>query len=465
MAEEPHAASTCERRPSSARSWLRAVRALVLLGLASGVAGAVASSALSEEGLSTLRPGVLVVGVRPPLGAFQTGGARSGAVLGVRGFEVDVAREIAASLGSTAEFHYVAREEGFRSNGVKPWDIGLARLSTKRAGTLAIPYLNVPAGVLLRAGVRQQLESLFDLRWLQLCARAGTPGAYAVTTLIQPIASPLLVTSEREELRLLRARECDAAVDDVARLAAARKQAPDDFGHLAGKVSGADTEYAIALPSGSTLGQPVRDAVRTLRRRGQFRKLGRAWFGIDVQRLSVLLPKRRATSVTLIGDSVAAAFEWDPTSRAVLAEGLSVRFEALACRRMLAPSCGSPAPPTAVETLKDVRRLGDVVVMDVGYNDYASSFGQGLELAMRYMTRVGVRHVVWVTLREHHSHYRETNDVIRAAARRWPQITVADWNAYSAGRPWFSDGVHLNIAGASGLARFLRGFLVPHRTV
>jgi hypothetical protein len=80
---------------------------------------------------------------------------------------------------------------------------------------------------------------------------------------------------------------------------------------------------------------------------------------------------------------------------------------------------------------------------------------------MRAALRQGARGVVWVTLREERDIYRQTNVVIRTAAKRWPQLHVADWNAYSLDRPWFSaDGLHMGPAGAEGLARFLRPFLL-----
>ena len=54
--------------------------------------------------------------------------------------------------------------------------------------------------------------------------------------------------------------------------------------------------------------------------------------------------------------------------------------------------------------------------------------------------------------------YRATNAAIRAAAKRWPQIQIADWNDVSSAKPkWFvDDGLHLSPAGAVGLAKFLR---------
>ena len=77
----------------------------------------------------------------------------------------------------------------------------------------------------------------------------------------------------------------------------------------------------------------------------------------------------------------------------------------------------------------------------------------------------GVERVVWVTLREASSNaslYAQSNRRIRAADLRWKNLVVADWNAYSRGRPWFrEDGLHLTVSGAMGLARLLRPLVLP----
>jgi hypothetical protein len=79
---------------------------------------------------------------------------------------------------------------------------------------------------------------------------------------------------------------------------------------------------------------------------------------------------------------------------------------------------------------------------------------------MRAALAQGAAGVVWVTLRETRSIYHRTNIAIKTAARRWPQLVVADWNAYSSGKPWFGDdGLHLSSSGASALATFLRPYV------
>jgi hypothetical protein len=48
------------------------------------------------------------------------------------------------------------------------------------------------------------------------------------------------------------------------------------------------------------------------------------------------------------------------------------------------------------------------------------------------------------------------NDTLRNAAGKWPQLSVLDWNAEAAGKPWTNPGdIHLNGEGTLGLARFV----------
>ncbi len=98
-----------------------------------------------------------------------------------------------------------------------------------------------------------------------------------------------------------------------------------------------------------------------------------------------------------------------------------------------------------------------MLVVDVGYNESEHGYGAGIDRVMRAALAQGVNGVVWVTLREQRDIYRRTNVAIRRAARRWPQMQVADWHDYSAGEPWFrEDGLHMGITGANAFAAFLR---------
>ena len=165
------------------------------------------------------------------------------------------------------------------------------------------------------------------------------------------------------------------------------------------------------------------------------------------------------TRVTVIGDSIAASFDYVPAARRYLGKGLDLRSDAVVCRRLVAVSCAfqGATPATALQVIgADGQALGPVVVVNVGYNDWAAVYD--VDRVMRALRAVGVKTAIWVTLRETTSNYTRSNDRIRNAARRWRKsLVVADWNAFSHGKPWFrEDGLHLTPTGAMGLARLLR---------
>ena len=167
--------------------------------------------------------------------------------------------------------------------------------------------------------------------------------------------------------------------------------------------------------------------------------------------------------VTFVGDSVPASIMYSPRAKSILARGLATRLDLRVCRRLATTSCSyqGSAPTTALETVQSLgRSLGDVLIVDVGYNESASGYRAGVDQVMRAARAQGAEGVVWVLLRETREEYRQTNTVIRASQKRWPQLLVADWNAYSRGKPWFSsDGLHMGVAGADALAAFVRPYV------
>jgi len=169
---------------------------------------------------------------------------------------------------------------------------------------------------------------------------------------------------------------------------------------------------------------------------------------------------REPLRVTIVGDSVAASLDYVASARARLRPGMSLQLNLKVCRRLVAASCPykGHAPTTALQAVRAYgRSLGDVLVVDVGYNEDGRDFPSGIDLLMHAALAQGASHVVWVTLREKSPIYRPANAAIRQATKRWPQLVVADWNAYSWSRPWFrEDGLHLTPSGADGLAAFLR---------
>ena len=174
--------------------------------------------------------------------------------------------------------------------------------------------------------------------------------------------------------------------------------------------------------------------------------------------------KKVPLKATFVGDSVSASITYVTSAQAQLERGIDVRLDLKVCRRLVQPSCpyqGS-APSTALQAVQSYgRSLGKVLIVKVGYNESSAGYGKGIDEIMRAARADGATGVVWVTLRERSDVYHWTNVAIRQATKRWPQLVVADWNAYSAGKPWFGpDGLHLTPTGATALATFLRPYIL-----
>ena len=138
-------------------------------------------------------------------------------------------------------------------------------------------------------------------------------------------------------------------------------------------------------------------------------------------------------------------------------QGLRPRSDAVVCRRLVATSCpfqGS-TPPTALQVVGSKRtRLGPVVVVNVGYNDWPAVYD--VDRVMRALKAAGVRSVIWVTLREATSYarvYAQSNARIRKRRagggphRRRLERVQPRQGVVPRGR------LHLTTSGALGLAR------------
>jgi hypothetical protein len=167
-----------------------------------------------------------------------------------------------------------------------------------------------------------------------------------------------------------------------------------------------------------------------------------------------------APPVTVIGDSVLTAVEWNEQPLGLFAQGLDLRLDIGVCRTLEGESC--PFEGGRVPTLLDVVeangvRLGPTVLVEVGYNDPAGEFAQRVEDSINALLAAGVQKIIWVDMRAWQQQYVGMNQTLAAAAARHPQLTVLDWEGYSHDHySWFQgDGVHLVYDGAMAMAAFL----------
>jgi hypothetical protein len=181
--------------------------------------------------------------------------------------------------------------------------------------------------------------------------------------------------------------------------------------------------------------------------------------------------------ITLIGDSTMAGMVWYETAthpQEVIRSTYAMTITAESCRRLVVPSCRGRfhyVPSTAVVAMRSLRgRLGSVVVVMAGYDDV--DINAGVSAVMAEANAQHVKTVIWLTYRTDvpyvlpsgfpaRSLYGGHNLVLFAAARRYPNLKLADWNTYSRGRPgWLaSDGIHMTPGGAVELARYIKGQL------
>ena len=164
--------------------------------------------------------------------------------------------------------------------------------------------------------------------------------------------------------------------------------------------------------------------------------------------------------VSVISDSVLTSVTWgNDAAQAALSQGLDLEIDAGVCRRLNGQSCefDNGYVPTVLDVINGWSNLGSVVVVVDGYNDLPAAFPGDVELVLDTLRSRGVQHVLWVNLHTVRPEYAHKNAVLAAAARRHPELTLLDWNAYSAAHPdWYqTDGIHLVPAGGIAIAAWL----------
>jgi hypothetical protein len=172
--------------------------------------------------------------------------------------------------------------------------------------------------------------------------------------------------------------------------------------------------------------------------------------------------------VALIGDSTLLGLTYNPSAgrdtdaRSIISARYQLFYGAKSCQRLVAPSCGSNPPPTALETMQaNAGQLGQVLVIMGGYDD--AEIVTGVDAIVAEAARQGIGTVMWLTYRtgdlsyQYAYNYVGFNAVLRQKASAYGSMVLADWDAYSHDHPeWMTaDGVHVNATGAMALAQFI----------
>jgi polar amino acid transport system substrate-binding protein len=252
---------------------------------------AVPAAAARQAAAPTLKPGQLTVGLNPPAVGFQVGTLRGNDVINPTGFEVDLAKDIAAKLGIPAtkiKWINIPFTTLFRP-GTKPFDFAFeeSTITPQRAQAVdfSAPYFDANQGVLLKKGGTTP-HSLADLKKMSICAQSTTTGLDYVQHKLHATRVQIYNTTAAA-FAAVQVGRCDAFVMDVPIVASQKKTKPSAYGPIAGQIA-TNEKYGAVLSKGSKLTAQVSAAIKALTADGTIAKLQTKWFAIDVAKIPVL---------------------------------------------------------------------------------------------------------------------------------------------------------------------------------
>ena len=177
------------------------------------------------------------------------------------------------------------------------------------------------------------------------------------------------------------------------------------------------------------------------------------------------------SSMAYVGDSIGVGVAGAATSPLrTLTDGTftSSTFDSVV-GRCTNRVCGDG--PSGVQVANSLPANLGLVVVELGYNDNPSLTAGDIDAMMSALNARGTQRVLWVNMAEIRrgpgggSYYAASNAALNAAASRWGNLTIADWNAASATSErsrWFaSDGVHLTTTGNAKFSLWLRAAVDP----
>lgn len=238
------------------------------------------ASANAADLLDTVKQtGVLKValeGTYPPFDYRNSDGQ-------LEGFDVDVAKALAARLGVKPEF--VTTEWSGILAGLQAGKfdviVNQVAITPARKQTLDFsqPYVYSSAQLLQREGDARAFKSLEDLKGLKVGVTMGSNYVDLVKT--HPTVNLQVYPGTPENLRDLAANRIDAAVNDRLMLSYLIKNS-----HLplrpSGIIPGGDTQMGVPFRKGNPkFAKAVDDAIAAMRQDGTLKKISMQWFGAD----------------------------------------------------------------------------------------------------------------------------------------------------------------------------------------
>ncbi|MGH3026094.1 MAG: substrate-binding periplasmic protein [Gaiellaceae bacterium] len=250
---------------------------------------AVPAATAKRASAPTLQSGKLIVAFGDPAVGFASGTVRGSTITNPRGYEVDLAKDIAKGLGVTPSWMYTSWN-GLFLPGTKKFDISFqeATITAQRGRTVTFssPYMNANQGVLISKRTTPP-KSIADLKKLQTCAQTNTTGLDWINSVLKPSTRPLTYPTTTAAFQAVQLNQCQAIVLDVPIVALERKSNPTKFGPVAGQIV-THEQYGAVMQKGSKLAPLIDAQIKKLTANGTIAKLQKKWFNLNFGAIPVL---------------------------------------------------------------------------------------------------------------------------------------------------------------------------------
>jgi polar amino acid transport system substrate-binding protein len=250
---------------------------------------AVPAASARPAAAPTLQAGKLIVAFGDPNPGFVNGSVRGSKFLNPKGYEVDLAKAIAAKLGLTPVWTY-SPWTGLFAPGTKKFDVSFqeATITAQRKKTVDFTgsYMNANQGVLLSKQAPVP-HSRADVQKLQTCAQQDTTGLQFIQDQLKPDKKPLVFPTTTALYQSAQLNRCQAVILDVPLVLLEAKSKPGSFGPVAGQFV-THEQYGAVLQKNSKLTAVINKTLSQLTENGTVGKLQQKWFKYNFSKIPIL---------------------------------------------------------------------------------------------------------------------------------------------------------------------------------
>jgi polar amino acid transport system substrate-binding protein len=229
----------------------------------------------APDSLGLKQPDTLTVGTSYPYYEPFKSGPRQDP----KGFEPDIAEEIASRLELSKVAWEIAPFDSLYAPGTKPYDFSMDQISITEDRAQVVdfsdPYYRIQQGLLVREGTPiESAATIDDLKQYKFGAQAGTTGLTYIRDVIQPNAQSNQYNDTKDAAQALANGQIDAVVIDVP---IAIPLTEDYAGTTVAAQFITDEGYGMVFEKGSPLVACVNEALQAMTDDGTLQQLQDEW--------------------------------------------------------------------------------------------------------------------------------------------------------------------------------------------